>query len=75
MSKHSDPTPDRFDHELARLLAEHHGDEARDVRDHIRGCPCCQANARMIAALRADLWAIAERRDPWGGPARDPWAA
>ena len=59
------PLSGDLDRELSRLLAEHHGDEAGDVRAHVRGCECCQATARMIAGLRADLWAIAERRDPW----------
>jgi hypothetical protein len=54
--------PDDMDVELARLLAAHHGQEAVEVRDHVRSRPCCQATARMFAGLRADLWAIAERR-------------
>jgi predicted anti-sigma-YlaC factor YlaD len=54
--------PDPVDAELARLLAQHHGDEAREVREHLRECPCCSAMARMIACLRSDLWAIAERQ-------------
>jgi hypothetical protein len=65
MTQPSQTPPDPLDLELARLLAQHHGDEAREVRDHIRECECCQATARMIAYLRADLWSIVERRDPW----------
>jgi hypothetical protein len=54
-------TPDDLDAELARLLAQHHRAEAVDVRLHIATCDCCMAMSRMIAGLRADLWAIAER--------------
>jgi hypothetical protein len=51
-----------LDAELARLLAQHHGDKAAEYREHIRECACCQATARMFAGLRADLWSLAERR-------------
>jgi hypothetical protein len=63
--RQTNPPSGDIDRELARLLAEHHGAEAAEYRDHVRTCLCCQAHARMFAALRSDLWAIVERRDPW----------
>jgi hypothetical protein len=47
-----------LDVELARLLDEEYRGEEAEVRQHIRECPCCQAQARMVTRLRIDLWAI-----------------
>jgi hypothetical protein len=49
---------------LARLLAEHHAFEDSDLREHMRRCSCCSSVSLMIAALRRDMWDIAERRRP-----------
>jgi hypothetical protein len=56
---------DDLDRELAALLSAHHAGHIADYRQHVREGPCCAAMAQMIAGLRADLWTIAERRDPW----------
>jgi hypothetical protein len=52
----------RFDAELARLLAQHHGAEEADFRAHVRSCPCCSSIGRMISALRSDIAALADDR-------------
>jgi hypothetical protein len=56
--------PDDVDRQLARLLAEHHAFEDSDLREHMRRCSCCSSVSLMIAALRRDMWDIAERRRP-----------
>lgn len=56
--------PDEVDRALARLIAEHHAFEDRDLKDHVRSCSCCSSVSLMIAALRRDLWDIAEGRRP-----------
>jgi hypothetical protein len=54
--------PDDLDRELARLLAQHHGAEEAEFREHVRSCACCSAMGRMIAALRSDIAALADDR-------------
>jgi hypothetical protein len=53
--------PDDMDRALARLLAEHHAFEDRDLKEHVRECVCCSAMSLMLAALRRDLHDLAER--------------